>query len=245
MDTVDRIWKSVKGTFIRKTKILKTPMLLATAREHFNCSTLDGVDLENQGNGLTAAMHFEKRLVMNELMSGSILRRAVVSKLTLAFFYDSGWYDVDMSQAEPLTWGRNLGCDFVLKSCYEHIETHKHGYSSASCSTNLTNSVNFNGDVMNPYFISSGMNATILPWCNEVTLSSRCLSDENALGFCDLNNLHFNLEPQFQYFSKLDNVPDNQLSSYGGRDVLADYCPMETVSLFHILRQPVSRFDLE
>ncbi|KAF8569082.1 hypothetical protein P879_06802 [Paragonimus westermani] len=64
MGTVVRIWKSVKGTFNRKVKVLKTPMLLATAREHFNCPTLDGVDLENQGSESTAMAHFEKRLVM-------------------------------------------------------------------------------------------------------------------------------------------------------------------------------------
>ncbi|KAF7258263.1 hypothetical protein EG68_04664 [Paragonimus skrjabini miyazakii] len=197
LDTVDRTWKSAKGTFMRRIKVLKTPMLLMTAREHFNCPTLDGVDLENQGGDATAGAHFEKRLVMNELMSGSILRRSVVSKLTLAFFYDSGWYDVDMSQAEPLTWGRNLGCDFVLKSCYEYME------------------------------IQKLRKTTISPWCNKITLSTQCLSDENSFGFCDLKNLGRSLGPQNQYFNELENVPDDQISKYGGVNELADYCPKQ------------------
>ncbi|KAF7260775.1 hypothetical protein EG68_01871 [Paragonimus skrjabini miyazakii] len=201
LDTVDRTWKSAKGTFIQKIKVLKTPMLLETAREHFNCPTLDGVDLENQGSEFTAGAHFEKRLVMNELMSGSITGRSVVSKLTLAFFYDSGWYDVDMSQAEPLTWGRNLGCDFVLKSCYEYMEIQKR--------QNVTNS----------------------PWCNEVTSSTQCLPDKNAFGSCDLNKVRLNLEPQYQYFNKLENVPDDQLSHYGGTNAFADYCPMGVTAM--------------
>ncbi|KAF8567858.1 hypothetical protein P879_09627 [Paragonimus westermani] len=92
-------------------------------------------------------------------MSGSILKRAVVSKFTLAFFHDSGWYDVDMSQAEPLTWGQNLGCDFVLKSCYEYMEIQKRGVR----------------------------NATTSPWCNEsvrateVTPSTDCSDAKNQV----------------------------------------------------------------
>ncbi|KAF8565779.1 hypothetical protein P879_10519 [Paragonimus westermani] len=106
-----------------------------------------------------------------------------------------------MSQAEPLTWGRNLGCDFVLKSCYEYMEIQKR------------------------------RNLTVSPWCNEVTLSSRCLSDENAFGFCNLKNIGRSLGPQNQYFSELDNLPDYRLSTYGGRDVLADYCPTQVTGL--------------
>ncbi|KAA3677465.1 leishmanolysin-like peptidase, partial [Paragonimus westermani] len=137
----------------------------------------------------------------NELMSGSIFSRSIVSKLTLAFFYDSGWYDVDMSQAEPLAWGQNWGCDFVLKSCYEYMEIQKH------------------------------RNLTVSPWCNEVNPSSQCLSDENAFGFCDLKNLGRSLGPQNQYFNELKNVPRDQISKYGGQNELADYCPIQTTGL--------------
>ncbi|CAI2737625.1 unnamed protein product, partial [Dicrocoelium dendriticum] len=62
LKTVTRKWMSSKGVFKRNVEVLRTPALLAAAREHYNCSTLDGVDLENQGAGATMAAHFEKRV---------------------------------------------------------------------------------------------------------------------------------------------------------------------------------------
>ncbi|KAF6769930.1 hypothetical protein AHF37_11939 [Paragonimus kellicotti] len=112
-----------------------------------------------------------------------------------------------MSQAEPLTWGRNLGCDFVLKSCYEYME------------------------------IQKSRKVTLSPWCNEVSSSTRCLSDENSFGYCGLKNLGRSLGPQHQYFNKLKNVPDDQISKYGGTNELADYCPTQVVSALCVLHQ--------
>ncbi|CAH8561842.1 unnamed protein product [Schistosoma mattheei] len=34
-------------------------------------------------------------------------------------------YDVDYSMADDFKWGKGLGCDFVLKSCYEYIKDRK------------------------------------------------------------------------------------------------------------------------
>jgi len=47
---------------------------------------------------------------------------AVFSNFTLAFFEDSGWYQVNYTSINnfnqfELQWGRGLGCDFVLESC--------------------------------------------------------------------------------------------------------------------------------
>ncbi|VDP71901.1 unnamed protein product [Echinostoma caproni] len=87
---VERTWKSVKGTYQLKRVVLRTPKLLEVAREHFGCEHLDGVEMENQGGSGTAAAHFEKRVVLNEAMAGSVGFETRVSKLTLAYFYDSG-----------------------------------------------------------------------------------------------------------------------------------------------------------
>ncbi|CAH8525797.1 unnamed protein product [Schistosoma turkestanicum] len=35
------------------------------------------------------------------------------------------FYDVDFSMAEDFTWGKGLGCDFVMKSCNEFIRSRK------------------------------------------------------------------------------------------------------------------------
>ncbi|VDP81368.1 unnamed protein product [Echinostoma caproni] len=83
-------------------------LLQAAARAHFNCSTLEGMELENQGGSGTSSAHFEKRIVQVSLLRNDELGGA------------SCWYDVDLTQADNWQWGKGLGCDFVTKSCYEY-----------------------------------------------------------------------------------------------------------------------------
>ncbi|KAK6118913.1 hypothetical protein DH2020_047366 [Rehmannia glutinosa] len=58
-----------------------------------------------------------KRLLMNEIMTGSVDTRSVVSKMTLALLEDSGWYRANYSMADRLDWGRNQGTEFVTFPC--------------------------------------------------------------------------------------------------------------------------------
>lgn len=46
---------------------------------------------------------------------------ATMSRITLAFMQDTGWYDVDMDAAGFLNWGFQQGCDFVEKTCNDWI----------------------------------------------------------------------------------------------------------------------------
>jgi len=64
-----------------------------------------------------AGSHWEKRLLMNEIMTGSVDTRSVVSKMTLALLEDSGWYKANYSMADQLDWGRNQGTEFVTSPC--------------------------------------------------------------------------------------------------------------------------------
>lgn len=64
-----------------------------------------------------AGSHWEKRLLMNEIMTGSVDTRSVVSKMTLALLEDSGWYHVNYSMADNLDWGQNQGTEFVTSPC--------------------------------------------------------------------------------------------------------------------------------
>ncbi|KAK6048960.1 hypothetical protein COOONC_13535 [Cooperia oncophora] len=50
-------------------------------------------------------------------MTGVTTQVYAISRITLALFEDSGWYRVDYDNAENMTWGKGLGCDFVKKSC--------------------------------------------------------------------------------------------------------------------------------
>lgn len=57
-------------------------------------------------------------------MTGTHTQSPVFSRITLALMEDTGWYKANYSMAVPLTWGKGLGCDFVMKSCKDWIYTH-------------------------------------------------------------------------------------------------------------------------
>ncbi|GAA54636.1 leishmanolysin-like peptidase, partial [Clonorchis sinensis] len=195
VDTVNREWKSALGTFLLPVWTLKTPHVLEYAKTHFNCPTLDGVDLENEGGSGTAISHFEKRIGNNDLMTGSIEQTLVPSPLTLSFFQDTGWYNVDMSKAADWKWGKGLGCTFVQKSCYEFMESRTREES------------------MRPWCAEPPAGQT------------ECLSYDNAFGQCDLRMYSSMLEAKYQYFRQLPNVPTSTVPYYGGKHSLMDRCP--------------------
>ncbi|NXU77946.1 LMLN peptidase, partial [Oreotrochilus melanogaster] len=108
------VHKAVRLWDIRGGKMLRHA---EEARKHFNCPIVEGMELENQGGMGTELNHWEKRLLENEAMTGSHTQNRVFSRITLALMEDTGWYRANYSMAEKLDWGRNKGCDFVLKSC--------------------------------------------------------------------------------------------------------------------------------
>ena len=52
-------------------------------------------------------------------MTGTHTQNPLYSRITLALMEDTGWYLPNYDMADPLKWGRGLGCDFVLKSCLD------------------------------------------------------------------------------------------------------------------------------
>ncbi|OAE20884.1 hypothetical protein AXG93_3256s1310 [Marchantia polymorpha subsp. ruderalis] len=95
------------------------PRVVMHSRQHYGAYSEDflGLELEDGGGRGTAGSHWEKRLLMNEIMTGSVDTRSVVSAMTLALLEDSGWYRANFSVAEQLDWGRNQGVDFVRSRC--------------------------------------------------------------------------------------------------------------------------------
>ncbi|KAA0172575.1 hypothetical protein FNF27_05929 [Cafeteria roenbergensis] len=122
---------------------MRTPRVLRMAREHYNCSSLPGVPLEDLPLGMGA--HWEARVMGPEYMSyGMSSGDAYVSDLTVAMLEDTGHYlvpdyskftgtlyqesaalvttDVTLTSGytpPPFTpgalrWGRSGGCGFVL-----------------------------------------------------------------------------------------------------------------------------------
>ncbi|KAL9231584.1 hypothetical protein vseg_006795 [Gypsophila vaccaria] len=95
------------------------PRVIMHSRYHYGAfsENFTGLELEDGGGRGTSGSHWEKRLLMNEIMTGSVDTRSVVSTMTLALLEDSGWYKVNYSMADHLDWGRNQGNDFVSLPC--------------------------------------------------------------------------------------------------------------------------------
>lgn len=95
------------------------PRVVMHSRHHYGAfsENFTGLELEDGGGRGTSGSHWEKRLLMNEIMTGSVDTRSVVSKMTLALLEDSGWYQANYSAADHLDWGRNQGTDFVTFPC--------------------------------------------------------------------------------------------------------------------------------
>ena len=94
--------------------LLKTPQVLARARSYFECSTLEGVDLEDDGGSGSAGSHWEERQLVTEFMQAAPSgMKNVKSEFTLALLEDSGWFKPDYSKAELMSWGYKKGCSFV------------------------------------------------------------------------------------------------------------------------------------
>jgi len=91
---------------------LRTPALLALARDHFACREMAGVELEDDGGYGTAGSHWDLRLMMNEFMTGVASGwQPVKSALTLALLQDSGWYAANFEVGEGVDGAVNVGGD--------------------------------------------------------------------------------------------------------------------------------------
>jgi hypothetical protein len=69
-----------------------TPLVTQLARTYFNCSTLIGMRLEDQGTSASFGTHWERVSIANEYMtSSSIGHEAAISNFTLSILQDTGW----------------------------------------------------------------------------------------------------------------------------------------------------------
>lgn len=191
-------WMVRGGNITNNVFVISTPNVLREVRNHFNCSKLEGAELENQGEDGTLLTHWEKRLFENEAMTGTHTQNPVYSRITLALMEDTGWYKVNYSLAQPLEWGRNLGCDFAMKSCKEWMDTKRRQGKS------------------------------IHPFCDRVKkdpLQTECNDNRDSVALCNLRQYDQKLDRKFQIFDEIKNVSQDAVSYYGGSVILADYCP--------------------
>ena len=193
-------WLTLSGTMQHNVHVLVTPRVKKEVQSHFNCSTLEGAELENQGGEGTALAHWEKRLFENEAMTGVFTQNAAFSRVTLALMQDTGWYIVNYQMADPLHWGKNLGCLFANNSCAAWMKA------------------------------QTAVGKTIAPFCNKVkkkgNFQTGCSVDRTSVATCNLVNYEQNLPVEFQNFfpGSIPGVFESE-ETYGGAVVLADFCP--------------------
>ena len=96
---------------------VSTKNVVEKAREHFNCTSITGVALENQGSLGSVGSHWEARYMLGDYMISQDYIDIVLSDITIAMFKDSGFYDVNYYSGGLFKYGKNKGCDFLNKKC--------------------------------------------------------------------------------------------------------------------------------
>ena len=96
---------------------IASPKVLEKARTHFNCKSLQGVLLENQGSTGSANAHWEARIMLGDYMISTNYIENAVSEITLALFEDSGWYQVNYYTGGLFRFGKGRGCSFIQNKC--------------------------------------------------------------------------------------------------------------------------------
>jgi hypothetical protein len=111
----------VTGTDVKRGKsvsMITLPKVVAEGQAAYACASLTGIELEDAGGAGTAGSHWEKRILYNEYMVGDIgPTEKVFSRITLALFDSTGWYQVDYSHSNNLLWGAGEGCSFLDQKC--------------------------------------------------------------------------------------------------------------------------------
>ncbi|EKG00603.1 surface protease GP63, putative, partial [Trypanosoma cruzi] len=91
----------------------------AKTRAQFGCDSLEGMELEYEdGASARKIPHWKERHARDELMAPTV-GAGYYTALTMAVFADMGYYRVNWSMAEPMSWGHCSGCDFLEKKCSE------------------------------------------------------------------------------------------------------------------------------
>ncbi|XP_072402346.1 leishmanolysin-like peptidase [Diabrotica undecimpunctata] len=191
-------WLVRSGYVKKEVQMIVTPNVVREVRKFFNCSELEGAELEDQGEDGTAMTHWEKRVLENEAMTGIHTQNPIISRITLALMEDTGWYIANYSMADTMSWGRNLGCDFVMRSCKDWITT------------------------------KSARGFSIHPFCNKVKrdpLQTECTDDRTSVALCNLVEHKEPLPVIYQNFDSIQHVDSGKEGFYGGSISLADYCP--------------------
>ena len=94
-----------------------SPKALSMAKKHFNCNSLDGIPLENQGGEGSYGSHWEATYMFGDYMVSYRNDDAQLSDITLALFDDAEFYQVEYYSGGLFKFGKNKGCKFFENNC--------------------------------------------------------------------------------------------------------------------------------
>ncbi|RNF03654.1 putative surface protease GP63 [Trypanosoma rangeli] len=103
------------GDYASKSGMVTSTLTKKKAQEHFNCSRLEGMPLRDEYDDASRPhSHWDQRYAKDELMGPTVATGAgFYTALTMAAFEDMGFYKANFSMAEPMRWGKDVGCEFV------------------------------------------------------------------------------------------------------------------------------------
>ena len=104
--------------------VIITPKVLEVARKYYNCPSIIGVELEDQGGNGSANSHWEQRILLGDYMGAVIYQEEMtISEITLALLEDSAWYKINYYTGGLMRFGKNGGCEFIENLCLNNYQT--------------------------------------------------------------------------------------------------------------------------
>ena len=102
----------------KTTWYLKATNAVAAVNTYLNCTTITGVQLEND-NSDPQTIELERTVFMGELMSsGAVSEYAAFSTITAGLLLDTGWYGINSAMLQTYYFGYQRGCQFYTQTTY-------------------------------------------------------------------------------------------------------------------------------
>ena len=103
-----------------KKNVIANEKIIELARNYFNCSKIDYIELDENSVGDNEFIHWEGRILLGDYMTSEIYYpEQVISEFTIAVLESLGWYKFNNYTGGLMKFGRNKGCDFLEKDCAE------------------------------------------------------------------------------------------------------------------------------
>ena len=200
-----------------KRKIYSSPKVLEKAKKHFKCDSIEGIELENQGESESIGSHWESRIMLGDYMIAVDYNDVVISEITLAMFEDSGWYSVNYYTGGLFRFGKGEGCSFLYNKC---IIDNKSNFGREFC-------VNSNENTCSSNNLSRGK--CFLNQYNNIPEKYNYFNNENLGGFLytDYCPISYYKDDTYGYFftgcnkyGKNYNIYSNSLEEIYGENSL-------------------------